>query len=110
MILGEVKPTPVLNLAGAVQLKVGRGHIASYDILNTNASVAYVQLFDLANLTTVNTAATAVAVIPLTTSGRSFNDLSAGWFFQNGIVATCTTSASGSGFVVTPVNGTFGIE
>jgi len=117
MIIGEVKPTAIINLAGLASIKATRGHVTSAVIINPNNSLAYLQLFDVSSLSAITLGTTIPnAVIPLTASGAgnatglTVAQIDSGWFFANGIMAACTTTSNGSTTVAIPVNGTLGIE
>lgn len=73
------------------------GKLNGYFVYNPNASVAYVQLFDVATATTVTLGTTAPDVVIGIPASSAANLLDAGGVdFANGIKLACTTTATGS--------------
>jgi len=71
--------------------------LGGYIIYNPNASVAYVQLFDVASATTVTLGTTVPdMVIPLPAGAAANIEYANGVGFANGIKLACTTTGSGS--------------
>jgi hypothetical protein len=76
-------------------VKTGLSVVTGWMIYNPNATIAYVQLFDLATTVTLGTTVPTLSLpIP---AGASANLLDgAGIAFDNGIQVACTTTATGS--------------
>lgn len=73
------------------------GTLGGYFIYNPNASVAYVQIFDVATATTVTLGTTSPDIIlPIPATGGANLEFANGVAMANGIKLACTTTATGS--------------
>lgn len=78
-------------------LKAGAGNLYSITVDNTNAAIAYIQLFNTAAGSVTPGTTTPVFVIPVPASGGVIKDFITPLSFSTAITYTCTTTPTGSG-------------
>jgi len=104
---------PVLEAGLTTTVKTVKGTAGSVVLLtcaNTNASVTFVQVFDVASATSVTLGTTVPKlVVPVPASGVGMLSISNAIRFPNGIKAAATTTATGNTAPGTALDCTFGI-
>lgn len=114
--LGQVKGPVASNQPGlstTVKIIIGTApqgrNLAYYSCANTNASVAFVQVFDAATATVITLGTTPPKMsLPVQSSG--ITGLVLGTSFLNGIKVAATTTATGNTATGTALDCTFGFN
>jgi hypothetical protein len=94
-LLTTTSPGPRLAAAASGFFKATSGQMYSYDLLNTTASVVYLQLYQKATAGIPGTD-TPVMTIPLAANGKASLSIDVGWTFTTGIAWAVTTDAPGA--------------